>query len=125
MRSRGWFILWFAPLLVFSGCATGLTIHDRPIQFSADRVGATQQYIADHYGKQPEDISIEPRIIVLHWTAIDDFEECFEVFDREKLGGSRPGLAAAGDVNVSIQFLVDRDGAVYRIWSADTRRSAT
>jgi beta-N-acetylhexosaminidase len=115
MRLRGRFVLWLAPLLVLSGCATGFKIHDRPISFSAERVSATQQYIADHYGKEPEDISIDPRIIVLHWTAIDDFEECFEVFNREKLGGSRPGLAAAGDVNVSIQFLVDRDGAVYRL----------
>ena len=115
MRLRGRLVLWLAPLLVLSGCATGFEIHDRPISFSSDRVSATQKYIADHYGKEPEDISIEPNIIVLHWTAIDDLEECFEVFDREKLGGSRPGLAAAGDVNVSIQFLVDRDGTVYRL----------
>jgi beta-N-acetylhexosaminidase len=115
MRLRGGFIHWFAPLLVLSGCATGLQIRDRPISFSADRISATQQYIADHYGKEAKNISIEPRIIVLHWTAIDDFEQCFEVFDREKLGGSRPALAAAGDVNVSIQFLVDRDGTVYRL----------
>ena len=115
MRLRNRSILWLAPLLVLSGCATGLNIHDRPISFSDDRVGATQQYIAAHYGEYPEDISIEPRIIVLHWTAIDDFEQCFEVFNREKLSGFRPGLAAAGDVNVSIQFLVDRDGKVYRL----------
>ena len=115
MQFRRSHILWLAPLLSLSGCAHGLKIHDRPISFSADRVSATRQYIADHYGKNPEDISIEPQIIVLHWTAIDGFDECFATFDREKLGGSRSGLAAAGDVNVSIQFLVDRDGTVYRL----------
>ncbi len=52
---------------------------------------------------------------MLHWTAIDGFEESFAAFDPEALGGSRPGLAAAGDLNVSIQFLVDRDGTVYRL----------
>ncbi|UCF67881.1 MAG: N-acetylmuramoyl-L-alanine amidase [Acidobacteriota bacterium] len=115
MRSRAWSILWLAPLLGLSACATGLEIRDRPISFSADRVSATQKYIEDHYGETPEGISIVPRIIVLHWTAIDDFEQCFEVFNREKLGGSRADLAVAGDVNVSIQFLVDRDGTVYRL----------
>jgi N-acetyl-anhydromuramyl-L-alanine amidase AmpD len=108
-------MLCLAPLLVLSGCATGLKIHDRPISFSADRESATLQYIADHYGEDPEDISIVPRIIVLHWTAIDGLEECFAAFNPEELGGSRPGLAAAGDVNVSIQFLIDRDGTVYRL----------
>jgi beta-N-acetylhexosaminidase len=102
-------------MLALAGCGQGLKIHDRPIQFSADRERGTLQYIADHYGESPEDISIVPRIIVLHWTAIDSLEESFAAFDPEELGGSRPGLAAAGDVNVSIQFLVDRDGKVYRL----------
>ncbi len=115
MRSRLMSILCLVSLLALSGCAHGLKIRDRPIQFSADRVTGTLEYIANHYGEDPEDITIVPRIIVLHWTAIDGFEETFAVFDREELGGSRPGLAAAGQVNVSIQFLVDRDGAVYRL----------
>ncbi len=108
-------IFCLASMLALVGCDQGLRIHDRPIQFSADRERGTLQYIADHYGESPEDISIVPRIIVLHWTAIDGFEESFAAFDPEELGASRPGLAAAGDVNVSIQFLVDRDGKVYRL----------
>jgi hypothetical protein len=109
------FILCLASLSALSGCATGFKIHDRPISFSVDRVSATQQYIADHYGESPENISIVPHIIVLHWTAIDGFEETFAAFDPEELGGSRPGLAAAGNLNVSIQFVVDRDGTIYRL----------
>lgn len=104
-----------ASLLVIAGCSSTLVIHDNSIDFSEQRVDGTLQYIQDHYGESPADITIVPRIIVLHWTAIDSFEETFAVFDREELGGSRPGLAAAGDVNVSIQFLVDRDGKVYRL----------
>jgi N-acetylmuramoyl-L-alanine amidase len=108
-------IACLASVLALSACDRGLEIVDRPIHFSADREKGTLQYIADHYGKTPEDISIVPRIIVLHWTAINGFEESFAAFDPEELGGSRPGLAAAGEVNVSIQFLVDRDGTVYRL----------
>ena len=110
-----WYIFCLVWLLALSGCAHGFRIHDRPIQFSADRVTGTLEYIASHYGEDPEDILILPRIIVLHWTAIDGFEETFAAFDREELGGSRPGLAGAGNVNVSIQFVVDRDGTVYRL----------
>jgi len=57
--------LLFVSLLVVAGCERGLNIHDRPIPFSADRVSATLQYITDHYGENPEDISIVPRIIFL------------------------------------------------------------
>lgn len=108
-------VFFLVSLLALSGCAHGIKIHDRPIQFSDDRVEATRQYIADHYGETPEDISIVPRIIVLHWTAIDGLEETFAAFNPEELGGSRPGLVAAGDLNVSIQFVVDRDGSIYRL----------
>lgn len=115
MHLRRYAIVCLAATLALGGCAHGLKIRDRPIQFSADRERGTLQYIADHYGETPEDLSIVPRIIVLHWTAIDSFEESFAAFDPETLGGSRPGLGTASDVNVSIQFLVDRNGKVYRL----------
>ena len=99
---------------LLTGCAPGLRIVDRPISFSKNRVEMTRAYIQSHYGLSPSDIRIVPRVIVLHWTAIDDLEGSFRAFDRETLAG-RPDLHSAGDVNVSIQFLVDRDGTIYRL----------
>jgi len=107
--------LWLVPLLVSVGCGRSLEIHDRPISFSDERREATLEYIAEHYGEHPEDISIVPRVIVLHWTAIDGFEDSFDAFDPETLRGTRPDLGTAEQVNVSIQFLVDRDGTIYRL----------
>jgi beta-N-acetylhexosaminidase len=115
MGSRPLGLLLAVSALALSGCAHTVTIHDRPISFSPDRINATLRYIADHYGEEVDDITIEPRIIVLHWTAVDDLERCFEIFDRELLGDSRPGLGSAREVNVSIQFLVGRDGTIYRL----------
>jgi N-acetylmuramoyl-L-alanine amidase len=115
MKSVSRLGLWMAPLPLLVGCGPSLKIIDRPISFSEDRHEATLQYIAEHYGKHPQDISIEPRVIVLHWTAIDGFEDSFEAFNPETLRGSRPDLGSAEQVNVSIQFLVDRDGSVYRL----------
>jgi N-acetylmuramoyl-L-alanine amidase len=107
--------------LSLAGCAAAtsraapeIRIVDRPISFSEQRVEMTREYIRDHYGIDAPDIEIVPRIIVLHWTAVDDLEGSFRAFDREALAG-RPALASAGQVNVSIHFLVDRDGAVYRL----------
>ncbi|NIP83535.1 MAG: N-acetylmuramoyl-L-alanine amidase, partial [Gemmatimonadetes bacterium] len=89
-------------------------IVDRPISFSQARKEMTLAYIREHYGLEPADIAITPRIVVLHWTAIEDLEASFRTFDPEHLAG-RPDLAGAGDVNVSIHFLVDTGGTLFRL----------
>lgn len=115
MKQRLLYRLWCLPLLLLSACGPRLEIRDRPISFSPLRHSATLRYIEDHYGLNPDDISITPQVIVLHWTAIAGFEASFEAFDAETLGSTRPDLGSSEQVNVSIHFLVDRDGAVYRL----------
>lgn len=102
-------------MLSLAACASGTRIVDRPISFSPERKELTKQYMEDRYGITASDITIEPRMIVLHWTAIAGLEPSFRAFDRETLASSRPDLKGAGDVNISIQFLVDRDGTIYRL----------
>lgn len=98
-----------------SACGNKMNIKNRKISFSENRIRLTKEYIKIHYGLEPESIEITPRIIVLHWTAVDDFERCFEIFNKETLGSGRPELQQAGQVNVSIHFLVARDGQIYRL----------
>ena len=102
-------------LAIVAGCTSSPAIHDRPVPFSNERQQATLDYIERHYGKQPPDITIEPRILVLHWTAIPDLKGSLDAFEPERLPSSRVDLAGAGQVNVSIHFLVDRDGTIYRL----------
>lgn len=101
--------------LIYSGCSHSIEIVDRPVEFSDERVELTKEYINTHYSFEVENIEIVPRIIVLHWTAVGSFDKCIDIFERQKLGSSRPKLQGAGQVNVSIQFLVDRDGTIYRL----------
>jgi beta-lactamase class A len=106
--------------LLLAGCApaltgAGLRIVDRPIPFSARRVEMTRAYIRAHYGLDVPDIRIVPKIVVLHWTAVPTLEGSFEAFRPERIPASRTELTGAGEVNVSIHFLVDRDGTVYRL----------
>ena len=97
------------------GCASRLAIRESAISFSAARQAMTREYIAQHYGLTVAHIEIVPRIIVLHWTAIDDVQKSFDTFATELLAAARPELAGAGQVNVSVQFLVARDGAIHRL----------
>ncbi len=106
--------------LLIPSCAAKINIIDKPISFSDEREELTKLYIQDRYGLKADDISIVPKIIVLHWTAIDDFDSCFNTFNREKLEQTRPDLTKAGELNVSIHFLVDRDGTIYRLMQETT-----
>jgi hypothetical protein len=95
--------------------SAAIQIVDRPVPFPAERVELTREYIRQHYGLDVPDITIVPKIIVLHWTAVATFQGSYNAFVHTTLGGDRPTLARAGNVNVSIQFLVDRDGTIYRL----------
>ena len=109
------FIVLATAGILLQSCSSSLNIVDKPISFSKERIELTEEYQKNHYGIEKNNISITPKIIVLHWTAINSFQKSFDTFNQEKLEGSRPDLANAGQVNVAIQFLVDKDGEVYRL----------
>jgi N-acetylmuramoyl-L-alanine amidase len=54
-------------------------------------------------------------MVILHWTGINSFTSAWNYFNRTHAEAARADLAAAGEVNVSTHFLVDRDGAIYRL----------
>ena len=95
-------------------------IVDRPILFGPERTALTKEYIKEHYSLTKDDISIVPKIIVIHYTAIDDLNRSFEAFYPQRLPGYRDDIARASALNVSAHFLVDRDGTVYRLMSETT-----
>ena len=54
-------------------------------------------------------------MIVLHWTVIPSLEEAFEAFDPATLPNWRPDIENVSGLNVSSQFMVDRDGTIYSL----------
>jgi N-acetylmuramoyl-L-alanine amidase len=104
-------VLLFAATL--SACG-GRTILDKPVPFPEERVQLTRDYMRDHYGVDAASIDIVPRIVVLHWTAGKSLAGDFNTFAPTTLRG-RADLREASQLNVGIQFLVDRDGRIYRL----------
>ena len=101
------------PLFLLA-CSAGPRIVDRPVPFGERRQQLTRDYIRSQYGLEVADITIVPRVIVLHWTASDRFDVSYDTFVPDTLGG-RPDLLQAGPLNVGIQFLVAMDGTIYRL----------
>ena len=91
------------------------SIISRPIDFNRQRIDMTKAYIKQHYGFEVKDIKIEPKMIVLHWTAVMDEEDCFKRLKGEKLYSDRKDIASAGALNVSAHFLVGRDGKITQL----------
>jgi len=92
-----------------------IQIIDKPIPFKKERIDMTKKYIKDHYGKTVQNIRITPKIIVLHWTADMSFQKSFERLYPQKLFTDRKDIAKASLLNVSSQFLIKRDGTIYRL----------
>ena len=108
-------LLLLATILLTTASADKIEITDKPIIFKQERIDMSKSYIKKHYGFDVENIEIIPKIIVLHWTAVMDFEASFKRFKAQRLLFDRKDMAKASALNVSAHFLVARDGTIYRL----------
>jgi beta-N-acetylhexosaminidase len=86
-----------------------------PIKFGDKRIKLTKEYIKTHYHIDVKDIKIVPKIILIHYTAIDGFEESLARFKSETLPNDRPEISQASALNVSTHFMVERDGTIHQL----------
>jgi N-acetylmuramoyl-L-alanine amidase len=99
-------------LLIFN--ALSQKIIDRPIVYDSVRKTLSLQYLKERHGLIQTEPTLSPKMIVSHWTAIPTLEGSFRAFNPVMLKG-RKELKGASPLNVSIHFLVDRDGTIYRL----------
>lgn len=107
-------------LLLYVSCKPQVEIIDKPIIFDETRKELTLEYLKDHYGLEQDAPTIDPKMIVLHWTAIPTFEGSFDAFKNVKLPSWRPDIKNASALNVSSHFLIDQDGTIYRLMPETT-----
>lgn len=92
-----------------------LFIIDTPIDFSSHREDLTKAYIQEHYDLDVTHISIKPLMIVLHWTEEDNATKSFNIFKQEELEKHELQVKEAGQLNVSVHFMIDREGHIFRL----------
>ena len=86
-----------------------------PIAWSAEREQLTLAYRQRHSDPEAVDLAIDPRVIVLHYTSGGSATATRRYFDNVRVEAARKEIAAAGAVNVSSHFVVDRDGTIYQL----------
>ena len=94
-------------------------IVDTPIDYGEARIALTVAYRQAHQSPDASDQRITPRAIVIHYTGGHSRKASFAYFNRLRIEKAREKQAAAGEVNVSAHFLVDRDGTIYRLVPED------
>ncbi|MDQ0066610.1 peptidoglycan recognition protein family protein [Chryseobacterium lathyri] len=107
-------------LLVLLSCCTKaqtneLKIVSKPIDYSQERVRLSLEYLKDHHNIVQNSPTISPKIIVLHYTAGGTVETNYKYFNKTHLEAARNVLKKQSTLNVSSQFIVDRDGTIYQL----------
>ena len=94
-----------AQILILTSIAYAApNIIEKPVIWNAYRERLTREYSLEHYGF--EATRIDPKAVVVHWTAGNMWQGAYDIFYYETMED--------GTVNVSAQFIVDKDGTIYR-----------
>jgi N-acetyl-anhydromuramyl-L-alanine amidase AmpD len=120
-------------LLLLVGCAGETSIKNaeprasglpgvvmRPIVFDEQRRQLSLEYLANRYGIEQQEPTIVPKVVVVHWTVIPTADATFDAFDPAVLPGARQEISSASALNVSSQYLVDRDGTIFQLLPEQT-----
>lgn len=88
-------------------------IVQKPITWNQERKQLSLDYLKNRHGLSQAAPTIQPKMVVVHWTANNSVKATFNTFNPVKLPG-RPELTKASALNVSSQFVIDRDGTIYQ-----------
>ncbi|WP_367210490.1 N-acetylmuramoyl-L-alanine amidase [Sphingobacterium sp. R2] len=91
-------------------------IIQKPITWNQERIQLSLDYLKNRHGLTQSAPIIHPKMVVVHWTANNSVKATFNTFNPVKLPG-RPELTKASALNVSSQFVIDRDGTIYQFLS--------
>ena len=106
---KKFFIAIFAAIIFLnsSAAAEEKIFVDNFILWTDKRDELIDEYMLKHYGKICREII--PQAVVVHWTAFGTLESVWKYFYAEEMPDDE------GRLNVASQFIVDRDGTIWRL----------
>jgi N-acetylmuramoyl-L-alanine amidase len=81
---------------------------------SANKLKLTIDYCKENYGLNSYKLET-PRIIVVHYTAINKLDATFNTFKPDHISTSRDYIKDFSSLNVGIHYVVDQDGKTYNL----------
>jgi N-acetyl-anhydromuramyl-L-alanine amidase AmpD len=86
-----------------------------PINYSKDRTDLSIQYLKERHGLIQNTPTINPRMIVLHFTGFGNIKTIHEYFNTPTIEESRQVNKKVSALNVGSHYLIDRDGTIYQL----------
>lgn len=90
-------------------------IVDWPVPWPPVRERLMLEYRRLHSDPAATDLTIEPRMIVLHYTGGHSAKGTHGYFSRTRIEDERATLRKGGEANVVSHFVIDRDGTIFRL----------
>jgi N-acetylmuramoyl-L-alanine amidase len=114
--------VFLIPFLLFCGVAGAQPadnghpkIVKKFIRYDAERVRLSLEYLENRHGLVQDRPSIRPKMIVLHYTGSGTAQSVYAYFNRTEIDPGRDYNKKESTLNVSSQYLVDRDGTIYQL----------
>lgn len=104
----------FSCFVSFSLYAQDIKIIESPLPWPEEREKMSIEYLKDRHGILQEKATINPKMVVVHWTANDSYAKTMDIFRSPFLKG-RPELIQSSPLNVSSQYIVERDGSIFQL----------
>lgn len=79
-----------------------------------NRLALTRDYAKENYGINDYRL-LEPKMIVVHYTAIATLEKTLNYFKPDSLESSRTNIIKKSPLNVGVQYVIDKDGSIYHL----------
>lgn len=81
---------------------------------SQKKLDLTVQYNEENYGYSSYRLDT-PRIVVVHYTAIDDLDATLNLFKKDNIASSRDYIKDFSSLNVGIHYVVAKDGKIFHL----------
>jgi len=94
---------------------TSINIIQLPIDYGKERINLSLEYLKNRHGLNQSSPTITPKIIVLHYTEGGNIKSIHNYFNPATIENARQLNQRASKLNVSAQYLVDRNGKIYQL----------
>jgi N-acetyl-anhydromuramyl-L-alanine amidase AmpD len=92
-----------------------IKIIEMPLRYTKEREQLSLAYLKSRYGMVQNHPTINPIMIVLHYTAGGTIKSTYNYFNNEKIETARVFNKKESELNVSSHYLIDRDGTIYHL----------
>jgi N-acetyl-anhydromuramyl-L-alanine amidase AmpD len=94
---------------------TTINIIQLPVNYGKERIQLSLEYLKNRHGLVQSSPTITPKIIVLHYTEGGTIKSVHDYFNPATIENARQLNKKVSTLNVSSQYLVDRDGKIYQL----------